>query len=237
MVQSHIAGGAEHYRDGAAAHHRARTVRDSKLDVLRSIRRFSARRYREIGVRGQYGAGLIAGAAVPAYRQEENVAPDSNTETFVAMRCCIDNWRWAGVPFYIRTGKRMPKRASEIAIYFKAVPRILFNSNPRAPLAPNMLSIRIQPDEGLGLNIISKMPGADLRLAAGRVDFHYTTTSPEAYETSCATSFTAIPDLFMRRDAVEASWRLFDPIIAVGRIARHPPFRTRRAVGTVEVRP
>src|SRR5579862_1141687 len=106
--------------------------------------------------------GSHPGQQVKGYREEEHVAPDSNVETFVALKCFIENWRWAGVPFYLRTGKRLPKRASEIAIYFNSVPRILFNSMPRAPLAPNLLSIRIQPEEGLGLNIISKMPGADL---------------------------------------------------------------------------
>src|ERR1700722_14320425 len=143
----------------------ANSVRDAKLDVLRTLRPFTREDVDKWVTRGQYTEGLIQGQHVKGYRQEEHVAPDSNIETFVAMKCFIENWRWAGVPFYLRTGKRLPKRASEIAIQFNSVPRILFNSSPRSPLAPNLLSIRIQPEEGLGLQIISKMPGADLRLA------------------------------------------------------------------------
>lgn len=235
MVQSHILGVLSIIAMEPPRTTRARAVRDSKLDVLRSIRRFSDEDIEKFAVRGQYSAGLVGGVAVPAYRQEENVAPDSRTETFVAMRCWIDNWRWAGVPFYIRTGKRMPKRASEIAIYFKAVPRILYNSNPRAQLAPNMLTIRIQPDEGLSVHIISKVPGAQVRLQQVAVDFHYTTTTPEAYETLLRDVIHGDQTLFMRRDAVEASWRLVDPIIAAwAESPADPPLYAAGSWGPIE---
>ncbi len=213
MVQSHILQvlsiiGMEPPRSTAAD-----SVRDAKLDVLQSIRPFSDEDIEKYVVRGQYGAGLVAGAPAHAYRDEANVSADSRIETFVALKCWIDNWRWAGVPFYLRTGKRLPKRASEIAIYFKSVPRILYNSNPRAHLAPNMLTIRIQPDEGLSVHIISKVPGPQVRLQQVAVDFHYTTTTPEAYETLLRDIILGDQTLFMRRDSVEASWQLVDPIL------------------------
>ncbi|HXR24258.1 MAG TPA: glucose-6-phosphate dehydrogenase, partial [Candidatus Binataceae bacterium] len=140
-------------------------VRDSKLDVIRSLRPFDAAEVERCVMRGQYEEGLIKGEKVKGYRVEEHIPANSMTETFVALKCYIENWRWAGVPFYLRTGKRLPKRASEIAIYFKGVPRILYNVRPAPPLAQNVLSMRIQPDEGLSLNIVSKLPGAPLRLA------------------------------------------------------------------------
>ncbi|HKM99360.1 MAG TPA: glucose-6-phosphate dehydrogenase [Candidatus Binataceae bacterium] len=193
----------------------ADSVRDAKLDVLQSIRPFSDEEIEKFVVRGQYSAGLVAGAPARAYREEDHVEPQSRVETFVALKCWIDNWRWAGVPFYLRTGKRLPKRASEIAIYFKSVPRILYNSNPRAHLAPNMLTIRIQPDEGLSVHIVSKVPGAQVRLQQVAVDFHYATTTPEAYETLLRDIILGDQTLFMRRDSVETSWQLVDPILGM----------------------
>jgi len=235
MVQSHILGVLSIVAMEPPRSTRARAVRDSKLDVLRSIRPFSDEDIEKFTVRGQYGAGLVSGAAAPAYRDEENVAPESRTETFVAMRCWIDNWRWAGVPFYIRTGKRMPKRTSEIAIYFKSVPRILYNANPRAQLASNMLTIRIQPDEGLSVHIISKVPGAQVRLQQVAVDFHYATTTPEAYETLLRDIIHGDQTLFMRRDAVEASWRLVDPILSAwDESPADPPLYAAGSWGPIE---
>jgi glucose-6-phosphate 1-dehydrogenase len=193
----------------------ANSVRDSKLDVLRTLRPFTREDVDKWVVRGQYTEGLIRGQHAKGYGQEEHVAAESKIETFVALRCFIENWRWAGVPFYLRTGKRLPKRASEIAIQFNSVPRILFNSAPRAPLAPNVLSIRIQPEEGLGLNIISKMPGADLRLAPVKVDFHQQSVSPEAYETLLRDTLLGDQTLFMRRDSVETAWQFVQPILDV----------------------
>jgi glucose-6-phosphate 1-dehydrogenase len=191
----------------------ADSVRDAKLDVIRCLRSFSDEDVEKWVVRGQYDEGLVRGMAAKAYRDEPNVAHDSKVETFVALRCWIDNWRWAGVPFFLRTGKRLPKRSSEIAIYFKSVPRILYNANPRAPLAPNMMTIRIQPDEGLSLHIMSKVQGGQTRLGPVEVNFHYQSTSPEAYETLLNDIITGDQTLFMRRDTVEAAWQFVQPIL------------------------
>src|SRR5581483_175689 len=131
----------------------ADVVRDEKLEVLQSLRPLDAEAVDANVVRAQYANGFIMGAAAPGYREEKGVAAGSRTETFVALQIFIDNWRWAGVPFFLRTGKRLPKRASEISIHLKAVPPILFNGNPAQPLDPNVLTIRIQPDEGFTLTI------------------------------------------------------------------------------------
>ncbi len=189
-------------------------VRSAKLEVLHSLRPLDAAEVERSIIRAQYGPGYHHGESVPGYRREEGVKPESTTETFVALRCFIDNWRWAGVPFYIRTGKRMPKRASEIAIQLKAVPQILFNA--AGGLEPNVVSIRIQPDEGMSLRISSKLPGPRVRVFPVRLDFRYGSTfgesSPEAYEGLQLNVMAGDATLFMRRDAVEASWRWVKPI-------------------------
>jgi glucose-6-phosphate 1-dehydrogenase len=213
----------------------ADAVRDAKLDVLRSLRPFSDDEVARWVVRGQYGEGLVERQPVKAYRDEENVARNSPTETFVALRTWIDNWRWAGVPFYLRTGKRLPKRASEIAIVFKAVPRILYNARPGAPLEPNMLVVRIQPDEGLALSVISKVPGLPPRLTPVKVDFRYAAASPEAYETLLCDVITGDQTLFMRRDTVETAWRFVQPVLdAWSRAQGEPPSYAAGSWGPIE---
>src|SRR5262249_49355258 len=137
----------------------AEVVRDEKLEVVQSLRPIEGAAVDAQVLRAQYTAGFIMGMPVPGYKEEKGVNPNSRTETFVALKVLIDNWRWSGVPFSLRTGKRLPKRASEISIHLKEVPPILFNANPAAPLDPNVLSIRIQPDEGFALLISSKVPG------------------------------------------------------------------------------
>jgi glucose-6-phosphate 1-dehydrogenase len=185
-------------------------VRDHKLEVLSCLRPITAVDAERRVVRAQYGPGFHHGADVPGYRREDGVKPDSTTETFVALECYVDNWRWAGVPFYLRTGKRLPKRASEIAIEFKGVPPILYNSDASAPLEPNVLTLRIQPEEGLSLKIATKLPGPKARIYPVRMDFRYGSTfgehSPEAYERLLLDVMAGDATLFMRRDAVEASW-------------------------------
>ncbi|HUA32390.1 MAG TPA: glucose-6-phosphate dehydrogenase [Candidatus Binataceae bacterium] len=214
MVQSHLLQVLSIIASEPPRTTHADSVRDAKLDVIRCLRAISDEDVEKWVVRGQYDEGLVRGMAAKAYREEPNVSRDSKIETFVALRCWIDNWRWAGVPFYLRTGKRLPKRSSEIAIYFKSVPRILYNANPRAQLAPNMMTIRIQPDEGLSLHIMSKVPGGQqTRLAPVQVDFHYQSTSPEAYETLLSDIITGDQTLFMRRDSVEAAWHFLQPIL------------------------
>ncbi|HYB12809.1 MAG TPA: glucose-6-phosphate dehydrogenase, partial [Myxococcota bacterium] len=185
-------------------------VRDNRLAVLQCLRPISGKEIDQYLVRAQYASGFYHGAEVPGYRNEPNVKPDSTTETYVALKCFVDNWRWAGVPFYLRTGKRMPKRASEIAVQFKEVPPILFNYDPQSPLEPNVLTVRIQPDEGLSLKIATKLPGPKVRIYPVKMDFRYGTTfgeqSPEAYERLLLDVMAGDATLFMRRDAVEASW-------------------------------
>jgi glucose-6-phosphate 1-dehydrogenase len=202
----------------------ADAVRDAKLNALRSLRPITSADVDKLVVRGQYVAGTEGGKPVPAYRDEEHIRPDSNIETFVAIKCFVDNWRWAGVPFYLRTGKRLPKRASEIALYFKNVPRILYNTGPAPGLPQNMLTFQIQPEEGLKLNIISKLPGSPLRLSPVDVDFHYTTASPEAYETLLRDVITGDQTLFMRRDSVEEAWRWVQPILDTWTESSASPF-------------
>ena len=195
----------------------ADVVRDHKLGVLNCLRPITGRDVDKSVVRAQYGPGFHNGEGVPGYRREIGVDPNSTTETYVALKLFVDNWRWAGVPFYIRTGKRMPKRASEIAVQFKAVPEILFNANPSTPLEPNVLALRIQPDEGLSLKIATKRPGPKLRIWPVRMDFRYDTTygdqTPEAYERLLLDVMAGDATLFMRRDAVEISWKWIQNIL------------------------
>jgi glucose-6-phosphate 1-dehydrogenase len=195
----------------------ADVVRDERLEVLQSLRPLDAGNVDACAVRAQYEAGFVAGQPVRGYRQEPGVNPDSRTETFVALQIWIDNWRWAGVPFFLRTGKRLPKRASEISVHLKEVPPILFNSSRAARLDPNILSIRIQPDEGFSLGISSKIPGPRVRIYPVQMDFHYGSTfgasSPEAYERLLLDVMAGDQTLFMRRDQVEAAWQWVMPIL------------------------
>src|SRR5438105_7516336 len=147
-------------------------VRDEKNKVMHAIRPIDPGHVDEVAVRGQYTAGFVGGRQVPGYRQEKGVAKDSRTETYAALKLHVDNWRWAGVPFFLRTGKRLPKRASEIVIRFHRTPHMIFRRSPQG-VDPNVLVIRIQPDEGIGLTLTAKTPGPDLRLGAVTMDFRY----------------------------------------------------------------
>jgi glucose-6-phosphate 1-dehydrogenase len=188
----------------------ADVVRDHKLEVLNCLRPLRASDADRYVVRAQYGPGFHCGVDVPGYRREAGVRPDSTTDTYVALKVFVDNWRWAGVPFYLRTGKRLPRRASEIAVQFKDVPQILFNLDAEAPIEPNVLALAIQPDEGLSLRISAKLPGAKVRISPVKMDFRYGSTfgeqAPEAYERLLLDVMAGDATLFMRRDAVEASW-------------------------------
>jgi glucose-6-phosphate 1-dehydrogenase len=167
-------------------------------------------------VRGQYGPGWADAEPVPGYRQEADVDPLSETETFIAARLRIDNWRWSGVPFYLRTGKRLPRRATEVAIQFREVPHRLFREANVDP-EPNLLAIRIQPDEGILLRFGSKVPGLGLDIRTVTMDFTYgsafTTDSPDAYETLILDVMLGDASLFTRADEVEAAWSIVTPII------------------------
>jgi glucose-6-phosphate 1-dehydrogenase len=197
----------------------ADVIRDHRQDILNCLRPITTENFDQNVVRAQYGPGFHHGEDVPGYRREPGVAQDSITETYIALKLFIDNWRWAGVPFYIRTGKRMPKRASEIAIQFKSVPPILFNANHDQPLEPNVLALSIQPNEGLSLRIATKLPGTKLKIFPVKMDFRYGSTfgeqSPEAYERLLLDVMAGDATLFMRRDAVESSWAWVDNILNV----------------------
>jgi glucose-6-phosphate 1-dehydrogenase len=193
----------------------ADSIRDEKVKVVRSFRHMTPEDVRENVVRAQYGAGSIAGKDVPEYRAEDRVDPNSKTETYVAMKVHVDNWRWAGVPFYIRVGKRMPKHCAEVAVFFKETPGVLFNTE-QAGLGPNVLVIRIQPDEGISLQMHSKRPGAQLAIESVKMDFQYGTSfgkpSPEAYERLLLDAMAGDATLFARRDEVDHAWAFIDGI-------------------------
>jgi glucose-6-phosphate 1-dehydrogenase len=196
----------------------ADAVRDEKAKVLNAIRPVPADQLAAYAVRGQYGPGLIDGAAVPGYRREEGVAADSNTPTFAAIRFMIDNWRWQGVPFFLRSGKRLAKRVSEIAIQFRQPPHLMFPLPAGETLSPNVLVIRVQPDEGLSLCFEIKVPGVGVRMTSAQMEFGYDdifgSTEHDAYETLLLDCMAGDATLFLRSDATEAAWRVVDPVIA-----------------------
>jgi len=175
-------------------------------------------------VRGQYGAGTVLGKAAKAYRQEPDVAPDSNVETYVALQFEIDNWRWAGVPFYFRTGKHMSQRTTEIAIRFKQAPYTAFQDTPVESLRPNWLVLSIAPDEGISLQFEVKRPGPDMDLVAVKMEFHYADWFPKAahvgYETLIYDVMIGDQTLFMRADMVEQGWRIVQPVLDAWAAAR-----------------
>jgi glucose-6-phosphate 1-dehydrogenase len=195
----------------------ADAVRDEKVKVLRALRDFPPGRESDLSVRGQYTAGSVLGEAVPGYRQEDSVAPDSRTETYAAMKVFVDNWRWADVPFYLRSGKRLPKRVTDISIHFRPAPYPLFKKIQGVRTQPNVLSIRIQPDEGISLKFDSKVPGAAIRTAPVTMEFRYATSfgaePPEAYERLLLEIMLGDSTLFARRDEVETAWAWLDPLL------------------------
>ena len=191
----------------------AAAIRSKKAEVLAAMPALKP----DQAVRGQYGAGTVLGKPVKAYRQEPDVAPDSNVETYVSMQFEIDNWRWAGVPFYIRTGKHMSHRNTEIAISFKQAPYAAFQDTPVNALRPNWLVLRIAPDEGVSLQFEVKRPGPVVDLAAVKMDFRYDDWFPKepnvGYETLLYDVMTGDQTLFMRADMVEQTWRIVQPVL------------------------
>ena len=204
----------------------ATAVRDEKVKVLRSIRPVLGEDIVSSTVHGQYTKGWVLGEPVAAYREEKNVAPDSQTETFAALRLFIDNWRWAGVPFYIRAGKRLPKRVTEIRVQFKRPPHLTFGREAMQEVDPNAITLRIQPEEGISLKFGAKVPSAGLRIRSVTMDFQYMTSflveAPEAYERLLLDCMIGDPTLFTRSDEVEAAWKLIDPIEESWRNGRPP---------------
>jgi glucose-6-phosphate 1-dehydrogenase len=200
-------------------------VRDEKNKVMEAIRPIDPARVDEVAMRGQYTAGFINGRPVPGYRQEKGVAPSSRTETYAALKLHVDNWRWAGVPFFIRTGKRLPKRASEIVIRFHRTPHMIFRRSPTG-VEPNLLVIRIQPDEGIALTVTAKTPGPELKLGTVTMDFRYGEVfggqSPEAYERLLLDAIHGDATLYARGDWVEQAWKVLTPILEAWGAAGEP---------------
>ncbi|MEM9080096.1 MAG: glucose-6-phosphate dehydrogenase [Verrucomicrobiota bacterium] len=212
-------------------------VRDEKVKVIRSLRQWDTpEKVAENVVRAQYTKGFINGEEVPGYREEDRVNPESETEAYVALRVMVDTWRWSGVPFYVRMGKRLPKKATEISVHFKDTPSVLFNAVAGGLAGGNVLVIRIQPDEGISLRFNSKLPGAAVRMEPVKMDFHYANSfgksSPEAYERLLLDAMAGDATLFARRDEVEEAWRFVDHIERAWHESEEKPVMAEFAAGS-----
>ncbi len=224
MVQSHLLQLVALTAMEPPVSFEASAVHDEKVKVLRAINTLSPEEVNAQVVRGQYGPGTN----MPGYREEPRVEPDSCTETYVALKLFIDNWRWAGVPFYLRTGKHLPRRVTEIMIQFKSVPHLLFAQEVSEGMEPNYLEIRLQPDEGINLKFAAKQPGQTIRLRDVKMDFYYKTAfggAPgEAYETLLLDAMRGDSTLFNRKDEVEFAWSLMTPILQYWQNSPSPNF-------------
>src|SRR5215210_6268336 len=193
-------------------------VRDEKVKVLHAIHPPDPEHVAAIAVRGQYGPGLEGGEEVPGYLDEEGVPEDSTTETYVALRLEVDNWRWAGVPLFLRTGKRLARKVTEIAVTLKPVPHLAFQAEGSVGVQPNQLILTVQPNEGVSISLGAKIPGTRMRIRPVNMEFLYGTSflsqSPEAYERLIMDAMRGDATLFTRNDEVEAQWRVIDPILA-----------------------
>jgi glucose-6-phosphate 1-dehydrogenase len=220
MIQNHLLQVMATIAMEPPAEFEANAVRDERAKLLRSIRLMKPEHVDLNAVAGQYGKARIGGEEVPGFRQEPGVDPGSTTDTYAAATFFVENWRWAGVPFYIRTGKRLPKRVTDIAIQFHSAPHALFVSDGEhtAP-RPNLLIIRIQPEEGISLRFQSKQPGGKMKLRPVSMDFNYGTSfgarTPSAYETLLVDALSGDATLYTRQDMVEASWAVVQPILDV----------------------
>src|ERR1700733_7534196 len=225
MIQSHVLQLTSLVGMEAPARFDATSVRNEKIKILQSIRPFNSETVWKSVIRGQYGPGTIKGTAVPGYRQEPGVKPESATETFVALKLLVDNWRWSGVPFYLRSGKRLARPMTEIAIRFKKAPHMVFQGES---VEPNSLVLNIQPDEGISLQFGAKSPGSQMRISPVTMDFRYSQAfgsgSREAYATLINDCIRGDATLFDRADSVEAAWGLVDPILEAWKNAEAPPF-------------
>jgi glucose-6-phosphate 1-dehydrogenase len=197
----------------------ANAVRDEQAKILHAIQPYTNEDVLSKTVRGQYGDGVMDGVPVPAYRSEDGVPPDSRTETFVAMRLLIDNWRWAGVPFYLRTGKRLPGRSTNVVIQFRRAPFMLFRETEIENMMPNQMVLHIQPEEGISLRFAAKTPGTTMQLGEVNMDFNYTdyfgVSSSTGYERLLHDCMIGDATLFQRADMVEAGWSIVNPVLDV----------------------
>src|SRR5919201_1146193 len=195
----------------------ANRLRDEKLKVLEAIAPPTVDEVHKMALRAQYRAGVVGGAAVPSYVEEEGVASDSRTETYAALRLNISNWRWSGVPFYLRTGKNLSRKLTEIAVTLKPVPHLAFRSTGSVGVQPNQIILTVQPDEGLSVSLGAKIPGPRMRIRPVNMDFRYGTSflseSPEAYERLILDAMRGDATLFTRDDEIEALWGITDPIL------------------------
>jgi glucose-6-phosphate 1-dehydrogenase len=195
----------------------ADSVREEKMKVLKAVRPIPEDDVGEAAVRGQYDGGWVFGEGARGYREEENVAPDSETETYVALKLLVDNWRWAGVPFYVRAGKRMPKKATEISIQFHKTPHTPFSGPDTEGLEPNVLVIRVQPEEGVSLKIGAKVPGSGFEVRSVNMDLLYGSAfleeAPDAYQRLLLDLMLGDPTLFIRADEAEGAWRILQPVM------------------------
>ena len=205
-------------------------VRDEKVKVLKAVKEFDPSTINETVIRGQYTAGSLMGKHLPGYKEEEGVSPDSHTETYFAARLFLDNWRWAGVPFYLRAGKRMPKRVTEIAIHFKSAPLQMFSKGARDQVGSNVLALRIQPDEGISLCFDSKVPGHSSLIRPVTMDFRYGTSfgqkAPDAYERLLLDALLGDSTLFTRSDENLMAWKLLEPIFQLWQKTTGEPLPT-----------
>ncbi len=217
MIQSHMLQLVSVVAMEPPAFFNGDALRDEKVKVLRSVVPPTGETIASSVVRGQYGHGYVAGTEVVGYRDEDGVSPESQTETFVALKLEIDNWRWNGVPFYLRTGKRLPRRVTEIAIQFNSVPHLMFKLTEGQSLPPNVLTMRIQPDEGISLRVAAKVPGAGTKLQPVQMDFDYGASfgqaGPDAYVRLLLDAMLGDPTLFARDDEIDTAWSLVQPII------------------------
>jgi glucose-6-phosphate 1-dehydrogenase len=220
MIQNHLLQVMATIAMEPSASFRATSVRDERSKLLRSIRPMPPDEIRRNTTPGQYGPARIGGEDVPGFRQEKGVNPDSQTDTYAAATFFVENWRWAGVPFYVRTGKRLPKRVTEIAIQFNPAPLAIFGDSD-GECSPNLLIVRIQPEEGISLKFLSKRPGSGMNLRPVSMDFNYGSSfgerSPSAYETLLLDAMIGDATLYTRQDMVEASWAVVEPIQTVWR--------------------
>jgi glucose-6-phosphate 1-dehydrogenase len=216
MIQNHLLQVMATIAMEPPAVYEPTAVRDERAKLLRSIRVMSREEAAQNAVAGQYGPGNSGGSAMPGFREEAGVAPDARTDTYAALTLEVDNWRWAGVPFYVRTGKRLPKRVTDIAIQFNQAPLALYEGES-AHSYPNLLVLRIQPEEGISLRFFSKLPGAGMRVRPVTMDFNYGTSfgvrSPSAYETLLLDALEGDATLYTRQDMVEASWQVVAPVL------------------------
>jgi glucose-6-phosphate 1-dehydrogenase len=226
IVQNHVMQVLTLVAMEAPARIQPEEIRDEKVKVLRAIDVMSADDVNDYTVRGQYTAGVIAGEKAAGYCDEEDVADDSTTETYVAAKFMVDNWRWAGVPFFVRTGKRLKSHTTEIALQFKGVPHLPFKATEATDLGPNLLIVRVQPDDGITLRFGAKVPGQDFRVRTVDMDFTYaeqfTEQSPDAYERLLLDALVGDPTLFIRADEVRNAWKICDPILDAWHEGRSP---------------